>query len=128
MLTFVFAGLFGFLYIYLTINTIKLRRKLGIPYGTSDSEELARASGAHSNFAQYTPFVLLLSFFCEAIGTNKDVIFGLLLTFFIGRILHFYSVTKNEVKNKTVKFRVIGMVITITTISILSTILILGSL
>ncbi len=120
MLTPVFAGFFGLFYMFLTVRTIKIRRTARVAIGTGDNELLARSSRAHGNFIDYVPFALILSYFAELAGKNQTLIFVLLASLFVGRIIHFYGLAIDEMKRKTVKLRVIGMAITITTISTLS--------
>lgn len=124
MITFVFAGFFGLFFMLLTAKTIITRRKVKIAVGIDGNETLARISRAHGNFAEYAPLALLFSYFCETSGYDKYLLSILLTSLFIGRICHFYGVTIAEPKNKIIKFRIIGMAITITVISIFSLMLI----
>jgi uncharacterized membrane protein YecN with MAPEG domain len=120
MITFTFAGLFGLFYVFLSAKTIKTRRKAQVAVGTSDNDILTRAVRAHGNFFEYTVFAIILAYFNEVNGLNKYFIAALLSAFLVGRISHFYGITIAEIKNKNFKFRVFGMAISLTVISILS--------
>jgi uncharacterized membrane protein YecN with MAPEG domain len=120
MLTFVFTGLFGIFFAFLTLNVIRIRIKDKQPIGHDNNLLLAKSVRAHGNFAEYIPFALLLSFFCEAGGVERNTIFYLLTALFIGRLLHLYSVFASGPIKKNLAFRGTGMVITVTVILIFS--------
>ncbi len=130
MLTAFYAALLGLIYLSLSIRVITARHKYKIALGDGDNFKLFRKIRAHQNFIEYTPIFIILLGFCDILGLKKEFIhlFGML--FVIGRILHAYGISKGEIYRykiltKNYKFRMIGMVITLTSIGLLSLIIII---
>lgn len=118
MITSVYAGILGLLFLKISFATINARRTLGISLGSGEKNEIAYLVSAHSNFSSYTPLFLILLFFAESSGLCPAVIIHLLaLSFFIGRMIHFLTMKDGE---KTFKKRKLGMILTLTPIIILS--------
>ena len=51
-----YAAVLAFMYIYLSINVVKVRKSNQISLGTNDNQQLLRATRAHGNFIEYVPF------------------------------------------------------------------------
>lgn len=120
MITFAFTGIFGLFYIFLSARTIIIRRKNKVPVGLGDNDKVTRAVRAHGNFFEYTIFVIILAYFNEINGLNKIFLTAILAAFLVGRISHFYGITKAEISNNDFRFRVFGMMISLTSIGVLS--------
>jgi uncharacterized membrane protein YecN with MAPEG domain len=105
----IYAALLGFLFFYLSIRTIGLRRRLKIGIGSNENNEMLRGMRVHSNFAEYTPITLILIFLVEMQGGHPLLIHGLGMLLLVGRSLHAYGVS--QINEKFV-FRVSGMVMT----------------
>lgn len=109
MLTSLFAGLLGLIYITLTIYVIKNRRRLKISLGDGGNPRMQKAISAHNNFQNYVPIFLILLFMIELNSfLPKSLIVTLGSFFTLGRILHFVGITQGSFK-----FRVPGMMMTI---------------
>lgn len=108
-----YAAVLAFMYIYLSMNVVKVRKSNQISLGTEDNETLLRATRAHGNFIEYVPFALILIFLAEfqGLGSHYCHALGILLVF--GRICH--SIAINE---GTLKLRVIGMLTTFATLAL----------
>jgi uncharacterized protein len=104
-----YAALLGFLFFYLSIRTIGLRRRLKIGIGSNENDEMLRGMRVHSNFAEYVPITLLLIYFVEIQGGHQLLIHALGVLLLVGRSVHAYGVS--QMKEKFV-FRVSGMVMT----------------
>jgi hypothetical protein len=126
MLTFVFAGLFGIIFAILSLNVIRLRIRDQTPIGADNNPLLAKSVRAHGNLAEYIPFALLLSFFCEAGGVSHNMIFYCLSALFVGRLLHIYSVFASGSRKKILGFRAVGISVTILVILAFSIMLLSG--
>ena len=110
----VYASLLGFLFIALSVRTIRLRRKHRVAVGDGDNSELRRAMRVHANFAEYVPLSLLLIFFAELDGSPKwwiNVLAGALLC---GRLAHAWGGSQAK---ENFRYRVSGMVLTFSVIS-----------
>jgi uncharacterized membrane protein YecN with MAPEG domain len=110
-----YASALGGLFIYLSLSTIKLRRKHRVATGDAGVQDLQKLIRAHSNFAEYTPLSLMLLFFVEVYGGYPKVVVHILcLTLCLGRSIHAYGVS--QVK-EVFKYREYGMAMTFITLS-----------
>lgn len=107
-----YAAILTLLFVYLSIRTIGLRRKLRIGIGAKDSEEMLRGMRVHANFAEYTPMSLFLIYLVEIQGAAPLFVHALGICLLIGRSLHAYGMSQT---NETFVFRVSGMSMTFIT-------------
>ena len=114
----IYASILGVFYLLLTFNVIKNRVKYKVVLSDNDHTSLRRAIRAHANFIEYVPLILILIMILEINRLPPLIINILGLLLLIGRSLHAYSIIINEVKNKTIVFRQIGMVMTLLVIII----------
>ena len=113
MITSLYAALLALIFVFLSLSTIKTRRELKIPLGDGNNPKLTKLIRAHSNFAEYVPFALILIYMAETQGANKLFIHLLGITLLIGRSIHAYGISQ---LNENYKFRVSGMTMTFITI------------
>jgi len=109
----IYAAILSFLFVFLSIRTIRLRRSLKIGIGHANSEKMLRAMRVHSNFSEYVPLSLILLFFLEMQNANNVILHGLCSLLVLGRCLHAYGVSQEK---ERFVFRVSGMAMTFTTI------------
>lgn len=119
----IYAALLAFVFIFLSIRTIKLRKKFKIAIGHNENTELLRAIRAHANFSEYVPMTLLLIYLLEVNVSASLLIHVLCFGLLVGRVIHAYSVSQI---NENIQLRALGMTITfaalgIATISLLLT-------
>ncbi len=129
MICSVFVGLYSLLFVFLSVYTISGRRKYQISIGHNDNLNMLRQMRAHANFIEYTPLFLLMLYLAEVERLNHISIYILGNLFLVGRLSHAYAILRTE-KNPTsiskkINFRVIGMALTLTCISLLSIYLII---
>ena len=117
MITPIFASIIGFIYFYISRQTILTRRKQKVLFGSNDNPEVTRMISAHSNLTSYAPLFLILFFLLEYQGFNKYVLVAFGVLFITGRILHFFAM-KNGMDG--LKIRVIAMRLTLMPIMVLS--------
>ncbi len=108
-----YAALFALIFVYLSLRTIGLRRRLQIAVGDADNPLMLRAMRVHANFAEYVPFALLLIFLVESQGARAALVHGLCVALLIGRLSHAWGVSQAR---ENFRFRVTGMVLTFTTL------------
>ena len=112
---FLYAALLALLFVALSVRTLRMRRKLQIAIGDAGDQSMLRAMRVHSNFAEYVPLSLLLIFFVEASGASSLFVHALGASVVVGRISHAFGVS--QVKEQYA-FRVLGMALTLTPISV----------
>jgi len=111
----VFSAFFAVLFVLLSINVIRARRKHKVGLGTGRNKSVERAMRVHANFAEYVPFALLLIALLELNKANSALLIGLCSVLLIGRLVHAYGVS---MENERFVFRVSGMVMTFAVILI----------
>ena len=112
-----YASLFGLLFIGLSVRTLRLRAKLGIPIGDAGNQQLLRAARVHANFAEYVPLGLLLIYFAELRGASAGFIHILCLGLLAGRLSHAYGVSQ---LNEKPGWRIFGTAMTLGAIAVTS--------
>ncbi len=119
MITGLYAGILGLIYIRLTLAVIGGRRKHLIAYGYGKNNEIAGVVSAHGNFSAYAP-IFLVSLLClelggKIVGTNLPLLLHLLGVLFVaGRLIHFSGLSQSEQLAKpNFNPRKIGMHLTI---------------
>ena len=85
-----YAGILGIIFLALSINIIISRRKLKIAIG-DENLIIKRKIRAHGNFAEYTPFFLILLYMVEKDGASVLTINTLGVLFVIARIDLFHN-------------------------------------
>jgi uncharacterized membrane protein YecN with MAPEG domain len=91
IITGMYSGLLGLVFLALSIQVIKVRRKHMVSLGDGNIDGLQKATRAHANFTEYTPICLILLLIAE-MTSQADVflhICGILLLY--GRIAHAYG-------------------------------------
>jgi len=86
--TAIYAGLFGLLFLALSIHVVVVRARAGIHHGDGDNVQLNRAIRSHGNFAEYVPFILVITTLIEAHGSPASTIHILLLPLLVSRLMH----------------------------------------
>ena len=111
----VYAALLAFVFITLSLRTIKLRREYKISIGHSRNKIIERAMRAHANFAEYVPFSLLLLIMLESLTRLPVLIHLLGMALLIGRVIHAYGISQAE---EDFRYRVTGMATTFAVLGI----------
>ena len=104
-----YAALLTFLFVALSIRTLKLRGRLKIGLGDAGNDQMLRAMRVHANFAEYVPLGLVLLFLTHSQGAHVLFLHGLGSCLLIGRLSHALGVS--QVK-EDYRFRVVGMALT----------------
>jgi len=107
----VYAALLALLFVFLSVRTIRMRRRLHIGIGDAENPVMLRAMRVHANFAEYVPMGLLLAFFVETSGAPQLLVHALGASLLVGRIAHAFGVSREP---EDFRFRVFGMVLTFT--------------
>lgn len=111
LVTPLYAAVFGFVFVALSVRTIRLRRRLQVAIGDGEQPLLARAARAHANFAEYVPLSLLLLYFLETQTGAGAWLHVLCSTLLVGRIIHAFGISQEK---ESYRYRVLGMALTFT--------------
>lgn len=116
MITSLYAGLLGLIYLVLTFFTIKGRFKHQVSLGHGDNKDMEKRIRMHANFAEYVPIAILLIFLSEMGNMSSMLIHAMGIVLIVGRTLHavgLYGLLKGN-------SRPIGMVMTVAVIAVAS--------
>lgn len=108
------AAFLGLLLIILFARVATYRVKSEILLGTGGDETLERRIRAQGNFIEYTPFAIILIMFNEFAQMPFNWLIAIALFLVIGRCAHAFSISHYEQKSGKIRFRVLGMICTIT--------------
>jgi uncharacterized membrane protein YecN with MAPEG domain len=117
MITAFYASILGFIYIRLSKNIIRLRRKYNVTLGHKNHSDLEQAIRAHANFSEFVPIGLILLACLEINKIHSGVVILLGGLFFSGRVLHAKSFLKKDIDKG---LRVKGMQFTFWSIMLMS--------
>lgn len=109
------AAVLALLFVFLSFRIISLRRKAQVALGHGGDAQLKRAIRAHANFAEYTPFCLILLFLLEMIVGHSVLVIAMAICLTLGRIIHAFGIS--QVK-ETLAFRQVGMILTFLAITV----------
>jgi uncharacterized membrane protein YecN with MAPEG domain len=111
MITSFYAGALSLIYVKISLETIKARRKHQISLGPGKNNEIEPFTSAHDNFAAYTCLLLILLYFLENTGLFPHGVIHLLGTIItVGRGLHFLGLISKPMNFKLRKW---GMYLTL---------------
>lgn len=112
-----YAGIFGLLFLYLSLEVFKLRLRYQAKLGHGGHLDLLKAMRIHGNFAEHVPFILVLFFLSEFIGGRSWMLHTLGITLLAGRILHIMGLRKTDGLSL---YRTLGTLLTWVVLLILS--------
>jgi hypothetical protein len=115
--TALYAGALALLYIALAFQVIALRRRHNQGIGDGGHKDLARAIRVHANFAENTPFALVLLLITEATGTPAWLVHACGAALLVGRLMHAQGLGRTE---GTSVGRYYGMVLTFTSMMVMA--------
>ena len=104
-----YAAALALLFVWLSFRVIQVRRSAKQSIGSGGSADLERRARVHANFAEYTPFALLLLAMAELRGAWGPLLHGLCLLLVTGRCAHAWGVSRTP---EDFRFRVGGMMAT----------------
>jgi uncharacterized membrane protein YecN with MAPEG domain len=104
-----YAGIFGLMFLLLSVRTLRLRRRLRIIVGDRGNELMLRATRVHSNFAEYVPLTLLLLVLAEGRDAPDWAIHAGCAALLVGRVSHAIGVSQVD---EQLRFRIVGMTLT----------------
>lgn len=120
MITILYAGILGLLYMGLSFAVVKGRIGNRLAFGDGGNPDMIRRIRAHGNFAEYVPFALLLIFLVDQSQFQPLIVHLLGIVLVIARILHVAGIYK-----EIFRLRVTGMVLTMLVFIVASIILLI---
>jgi uncharacterized membrane protein YecN with MAPEG domain len=111
----VYAAMPGLMFLALSVRVIGVRGRSKVLLGTGGVQELERWVRAHGNFAEYSPFSLLLLALAELHGAPALALQGGCLCLLAGRLLHAWGVSRPV---EDLRFRGAGMGLTFAALAV----------
>ncbi|MBL8709496.1 MAG: MAPEG family protein [Rhodospirillaceae bacterium] len=112
-----YAGLLALLFLVLSQRAIGARRKARVALGPGNDPALLRALRVHGNFAEYVPLALVLLMLLELQLVPALLLHGLGLALLLARVIHAIGVAREP---EQFRYRIAGMVLTLTTIGVMA--------
>jgi hypothetical protein len=106
-----YVALLTLIFLFLSVRTLRLRKRLQIGIGDGGNPQLLRAMRVHSNFAEYVPLCLVLLLLVEGQGAPALLVHGLCVGLLVGRVSHAFGVSQPK---EDYRFRIFGMASTFT--------------
>jgi len=107
--TSIVAAVLTMVFIKLSFNVIRLRRKNKVSLGSGGHDDLERAVRAHGNFVEYVPFGIILIACLELNAAPWWLLAGGGITLIIGRLVHAIGMNAPPTD---FRMRVLGMKVT----------------
>jgi len=120
MITGLYAGILGLIYLGLCALVIKMRFKHEAGIGDKNIEEMQRAVRVHGNFAEYVPLIVIMMAVTESTlpySWSPFLLHGLGIAMVIARVAHAYGLSKSI---GTSPGRFLGTIATFVVLMILS--------
>lgn len=117
IITGLYAGILGLIYLLCAINVIKMRYKHEVGLGDNGNEALIKSIRIHGNFSEYVPIGLLLMAFYELNSGSSIILHITGIIFVLSRISHAIGLTKST---GTSTYRKFGVLSTFTLLVVLS--------
>jgi uncharacterized protein len=114
------AAICAIMLLITAIDTVRQRMRLSTAFGDGGDAKLISASRAHGNLAEHAPIVILLIGMLEMAKANHVALMAIGGLFLIGRVAHIIGLYTPAAPGKPPLQRVIGVVVTFTTLGILS--------
>ena len=98
-----YLAVLALLYVGLSIQVIRLRRKNLAGFGDAGNAQLRGAIRAHAHFAEYVPIIALMVAMLEVSGLPAMAVHGLMGALLVSRLLHPLGM---YAKPNTLQFRI----------------------
>lgn len=114
--TLTIAGAAALLNIWLAVRAGRVRMSEKVSHGDGGNPRLTARMRAHANFAEYTPFVLILIGAIELARGTSLWLWGIGMIYVIGRVLHAFGMDAA----KAGPLRLIGILVTLAVLLVLA--------
>ena len=91
-----YAAALAVLFLFLSVRVIIARRLGDVGFGSPSGSDLERRVRVHANFAEYTPFALLLLGMAELRGASVLWLHAAGLCLLLGRLTHAIGVSRGQ--------------------------------
>jgi uncharacterized membrane protein YecN with MAPEG domain len=108
-----YAASLALIFVFLSGHVDKGRREQKVAIGAPRAGDLERRVRVHANFAEYTPFALVLIAMAEIRGAPPYVLHTVCLALLLGRVCHAWGVSQAD---EDFRFRAAGTAMTLAAI------------
>lgn len=120
MITGIYAGLCGLMFLFLAWPITVQRKQKKIGLGDGGDIELQRAIRVHANFVEYAPLALVMLLVVEQQGVSNAVVHGFGLALILSRALHAFGLSRSGGYSFGRFYGTLGTWLVITGLAILS--------
>lgn len=122
-ITSLYAAVLGLMFVAITLRIAVTRNSRGISLGDGGDHDFNKIIRGHGNFIETTPIALILILLLELQGAASMTLHTLGIALVAGRVSHYLQLTGVV---KPLLYRVVGMVLTLSTIIISAFRLLIG--
>jgi uncharacterized protein len=119
LVTGLYLGLLGLIYLVLTVMVIRYRRSGKVAFGDGNDIALRSAIRAHAHFGEYVPIAIMMIAFIEMSGSAIWIVHGLAVMLIAGRLMHPFGMFAKP-SEPAFNGRVFGTALTITVVALAS--------
>lgn len=101
----IYIPVFALLFVFLSVNVIRTRRREKVGLGSGGNVAVERAMRVHANFSEYVPITLLLLLILEQSGGNSLLLHALFVVLLAGRVIHAWGGVSAERELHVSRFR-----------------------
>lgn len=117
MITAVYAGLLGLVFLVLTVRVVTRRGAVKATLGDGGDVQLQRRIRAHGNFIEFVPLVLILMILLEMQSLSIWLVHLVGICLVVGRLIHCVNISR---ENESLGGRIAGMLLTMTALGVAS--------
>ena len=115
MITAIYAGLLGLIFLVLTVSVVLRRGAVRATIGTGGDILLERCIRAHGNFIEFVPLVLILMILLELQNVSLWIVHLVGVCLVIGRVIHAANISR---ENEVLAGRIVAMLLTLTALGV----------
>jgi len=121
----VYASILGLVYVVISLRVGNRRRLTQVSFGDGDDADFLKIIRAQQNFGEYVPIGLLLGMLVEHQGASALLVHLVFVLLVLGRAFHYLQLTGVV---KPIVIRMLGMILTFSSILISSICLLLAAI
>jgi uncharacterized membrane protein YecN with MAPEG domain len=123
--TAVYAAILALIFAVLSTWVIAGRFNMQILHGDGGNDAMSRRIRAHGNFAEYVPFILLLTGFFESSGGSRITVRILLIALIVARLMHPVGMVAPPNSFQQYAFRATSVIATLAILAIVAVLVLL---
>lgn len=123
-----YAVILALLYVILILRVVADRRRVQAAFGDGGDPGLRARVAGHGNLAEHAPILLIMLYLCGEAGYPGWVVHIVGVAMVVGRLLHAYSTSFLQGEGPHLRYRKLGMILTIAPLIVMAALLVCAPL